>query len=102
MNRINTAVGEQGGIELGGLFGVTIEPEARGYARHGDFPPKSGGVGRIRSEHCGGRKGHAGTARLKAHIQIWHGTNAAALPSQRPEICTRLNSAGGRKFLPPT
>jgi hypothetical protein len=34
-----------GGIELGGLFGVAIEPEARGYARHRDFPPKSGGVG---------------------------------------------------------
>jgi hypothetical protein len=50
MDRINMAAGEQGGIELGGLFGVAIEPEARGYARHGDFPPKSGGVGgQIRS-----------------------------------------------------
>jgi hypothetical protein len=32
MNRINMAVGEQGGIEFGGLFGVAIEPKARGYA----------------------------------------------------------------------
>jgi hypothetical protein len=37
MDCINMAVGEQGGIELGGLFGVAIKPEARGYARHGDF-----------------------------------------------------------------
>jgi hypothetical protein len=46
MDRTNMAVGEQRGIELGGLFGVTIEPEARGNARHGDYsPPKNGGVG---------------------------------------------------------
>src|SRR6516164_7847039 len=37
MDRINMAILEQGGIELGGVFGVAIEPEARGYAGHGDF-----------------------------------------------------------------
>ena len=35
------AVMEEGGIKLGSLFGVAIEPETRGYAGHGDFPPKS-------------------------------------------------------------
>jgi hypothetical protein len=52
MDRINMAVGEHGGIELGGLFSVAIEPEARGYDKHGDLPPKSGGVGGlIGSDH---------------------------------------------------
>src|SRR5665213_3239957 len=37
MDRIDMAVGEQGSIELGGFFSVAIEPEARGYARHGNF-----------------------------------------------------------------
>jgi len=41
MDRINMAVGEQRGIELGGLFGVAIKPEAGGDARHEDFPPKA-------------------------------------------------------------
>jgi hypothetical protein len=45
MDRINIAVREERGIEPGGLFGVSIEPEARGYAKHGDFPPKSGRLG---------------------------------------------------------
>ena len=41
MDRINMAVGKEGGLELGGLFGIAIEPEARGYAAHGGFPHKN-------------------------------------------------------------
>jgi hypothetical protein len=36
MDRVDMAVGEHGGIELGGLFGLAIESEARGYDGHGD------------------------------------------------------------------
>jgi hypothetical protein len=40
MDRINMAVREQRGIELGGLFGIAVEPETGGNARHGNSPPK--------------------------------------------------------------
>jgi hypothetical protein len=71
MDRINMAVVEQGGIELGGLFGVAIEPEARGYARHGDFPPKNGGVGGLIGSlypSTAGTEGHAAGARDKKRV----------------------------------
>jgi hypothetical protein len=34
MDGINMAVGEQRGVEIGGLFGVAIELEAGGDVRH--------------------------------------------------------------------
>src|SRR6516225_7328164 len=45
MDRINTAVGEHRGIEFGDLFGVAVKPKARGDARHGASPIKSGVTG---------------------------------------------------------
>src|SRR5580692_6209908 len=71
MDRINMAVGEQRGIELGGLFGVAIKPKARGNARHRDSPTNSGGAGGLIDplsfEHLRRLEGHAPRARLKAH-----------------------------------
>src|ERR1700730_7926008 len=74
MDRINMAVGEQRGIELGGLFGVAIKPKARGNARHRDSPINSGGAGGLIDplsfEHLRRPEGHAPRARLKARSRV--------------------------------
>jgi hypothetical protein len=35
MDRIDVAVGEQRGVEIGGFFGIAVEPEAGGNVGHG-------------------------------------------------------------------
>jgi hypothetical protein len=37
MDGINMAIGEQRGVEIGGLFGFAVEPEAGGNVSQGFF-----------------------------------------------------------------
>src|SRR5215813_9073067 len=104
MDCINMAVGEQGGVELRGLFGVAIEPQAWGYARHVNFPPKSerrGGPGELAlSYHCGDRPRACGRReRQKARTQIGTEQNATALPPSDAAETARLSPPKEREFL---
>src|SRR6516164_2241546 len=105
MDCINMAVGEQGGIELRRLFGVAIEPQAWGYARHVNFPPKSerrgGPGGSLLSYHCGDRPRACGRReRERARTQIGTEQNATALPSRTlPKSAARLSPPKEREFL---
>src|SRR6516164_8791960 len=104
MDCINMAVGEQGGIELRRLFGVAIEPQAWGYARHVNFPPKSerrgGPGGSLLSYHCGDRPRACGRReRERARTQIGTEQNATALPSRTlPKSAARLSPPKEREF----
>lgn len=84
---------------------LAIEPQARGYARHVNFPPKSerrGGPGGSpypttagnRPRACGRRE------RQKARTQIGTEQNATALPSRTlPKSAARLSPPKEREFL---
>src|SRR5215469_18212559 len=105
MDCINVAVVEQGGIELRGLFGVAIEPQAWGYARHVNFAPNrraAWGAWRLAlSYHCGGRPRACGRReRQRARTQIGTEQNATALPSRTlPKSAARLSPPKEHEFL---
>src|SRR5215469_3529016 len=103
MDCINVAVVEQGGIELRGLFGVAIEPQAWGYARHVNFAPNrraAWGAWRLAlSYHCGDRPRACGRRERQKARTLGRCRNSKTKPAQRTRVPPHLVALYRRSLL---